>query len=239
MGPLEVLGKLFIYNITTLKEIIPNLLLGLAVGLISCAILYRLSRVDKDYIKFNWKNSLLILLFLSAGVVVTSPLQAGKVEWMKIISILFCLICLSVCSYTDAKTGTVIVGYALMGFLIQVTLLVVHVAQDDFKIFAYDRKFLMWMFILFFVCFLLRGYTAIDLVLFYMNVICILIIVNKSHYIYGGVMIFVAFITVVIRDILFRIPKWVKGGKSGKVREFRAPFTLHILIGMLAALFLI
>lgn len=236
MGLIEAIIKLLFYNITTVKEIIPNLLLGIATGVVSSAFLYRLSIVDKEYITFEKKDFIFFLVILSAGVVATSPLGAGGIEWKKILSVLFCLVCLSVCSFTDSKTGTVIVGYVLLGMILQVVLLWWHITSDGLKINYLEKRILIILLVLFFIFVLLRAYTLADLGLIYMNMMCILICSDRLHYVLGILMLFTAFITVVIRDIFFRIPRWKKGGKNGKLQF---PFTIHIQAGMMLALFFV
>lgn len=236
MGLFEAIIKLFFYNITTLKEIVPNLILGLMTGLLSSTILYRLSKVDKEYITFTKTNFIFFLTILPAGVVVTSPLRAGSVEWIKVASIFFCLVCLSVCSYTDSKTGTMIVGYMLLGVLLQAVLLICHVAKGGLLISNFEKRFLGILLLWFFIFFLIRSYTFADLGLLYMNMMCILICSDELHYVLGMLMVLTAFITVVVRDLLFRVPKWKKNGMKGKLQF---PFTIHIQIGMMLVLFFV
>lgn len=236
MGLGEAIIKLLIYNVTTLKEIVPNLLLGLVIGLSSGAILYRLARIDKDYITFTRNNFFFLLILVSVGAVIVSPLDAGRMECLKTISVLFTLICLSVCSYTDLKTKTVIVGYVLLGMLIQVILLVCHIANNGLWISGIEKTILVITLVLFLFFCIIRSYTIADLGLIYMNAMCILVCADKLHFVYCILMVFVAFITVAIRDIFFRIPQRKKEGKKGKLRF---SFTLHILIGMMASLFFI
>lgn len=236
MGLLEAMLKLLVYNVTTFKEIIPNLCFGLLTGLVSSALLYRLSRVDQNYIKFKFKNFVFLLTFLSVGVVVTSPLQAGKYEWLKMVSMFLGLVCLSVCSYTDSKTGTVIVGYVFAGLLSQLIPLMIHISNGGVKLYGDGKKYFIILVILILVFYMIRGFTLIDLGLFYMNLMCILIVFEQYQFLYGGLMIFVAFMSSVVRDVIFKIPKWVKGGKQGSLRF---PFTSHILFGMMAVLFFV
>lgn len=241
MGLIRAIFRRMAYSVVTLDRLIPNLVFVLAVTIIAFLVLYRLSRVDKGYIKLTLCtfSSLFILTLL--GVVFSSPLPVGDsdrgVVLIRYMSLFFVVLTLFVCSYMDKQTGTMIVGYVLLGFLAQLILLITGLVSRRVSIGSLEAGMLFACMAILFVCFLLGAESGLDLVLFYMCMMHIVIMAEGWFVPLCVVCFMTSFVIATIINGLFKVPKMLRRKDRDKKEKLRFPFTTYIYIGLLVSLF--
>lgn len=240
---LKAILRKAVYGIVVVDELIPNLLLVLLLLIIAFLILLRLSRVDEDYIRLKVSTFSFLSTITLLGVIISSPLpvRSGDMGSVVIQGIsLFCvLLALFVCSYMDMQTGTMIVGYVLLGFVMQAGLFLTELLRGMIPISSFEVGMLVACAMVLALCFAFGSQSGLDLLLFYMCFLHILITAGGSYVALCIVCFMTAFITSAIINGIFKMPGMLKEKREGKKVELRFPFTIYIYIGLMASLFFV
>lgn len=232
-----IVAERVIANITLVSEVVPNLLYGMLLVGVVAYILKKRRDKEPEYFSFDTsgRRKLLFFSFL-VGVVLASPLPIRK--WSDIIAMLavgVLVVVLACASYSDRYTCTFYMGYLMVGVSLEVALLVLSLMSRIIILTEWDIMLLLCC-----VAFnLLLGYirySKADMVLFYMCLICFLIVDSWNVVFAFCVCELVSTVTAILIRFSSSVRKILRKEKLMRVRY---PFAEYISFGFFVALFLI
>lgn len=230
MDGIKVIIELLIYNCTVPSVVLPNLILGLVTAGTSAYLLKRGSLVGESFYQFT--NGYRFVISACVGVVLSSPLPFwGRGSLLKLLSIIVLLIVLFVVSYMDEKTTYFIVGYMIVGILIQIVLLFIVFCMGFEGMSPFSIKMLVLMAVFTYFLALIRAYSYGDMGLMYMVLLSFLVMKQGDFFYSMMVAYAVSFVSLLVRDTV-RLPKRIRNKE-----ELKFAHSLNIVIGVLAAFF--
>ncbi len=233
----KVTWERVLYRSFSIERLVPNMIVGVLLGLVGYMLLKWHSKNNEGYILLAKKQIVLFISFLVVAVVLVSPLlPRGGMGILEILSVLSMIFILAITSYMDKQTGFFVHGYLVVGLVVNFVLFILAIATGKVNV---SKS----LFIVLVCCMLtngflhiIRAYTIADMLLIQMALFGFSIL-DFGNLLFAFVMCVMFACVYDVARALFMIPRIKEMVKNKKFIQL--PFTQCIYVGVIVTIFYI